>query len=276
MLEQLERQETREQVTIPQLEIAPLVPTVENDQRQRRRMVIALAMLLVALALVLVKDRDFWFSGPETTDSEAVDDSAATDATSDAAAPASTVATPSVPAARKKSRTAAPVPPSKSMIPEAAANPAIPATRAALAPLRVEVMYGGDRHQAVRAGSPSFSVELQNGAPGRAASVPASSETEVASAGNTPVVNAGLTHTVRPEYPLLARQMKVQGRVELDAQIGRDGGVQALQVVGGPAILADAAREAVKQWRFKPYFQNGQPVETQVPITVNFTIQTGK
>jgi protein TonB len=79
---------------------------------------------------------------------------------------------------------------------------------------------------------------------------------------------------VRPEYPLLARQMKVQGAVELHAQIGKDGGVQTLKVVGGPAILADAAREAVKQWRFKPYIQNGQPVETQVPITVNFTIQT--
>ena len=86
--------------------------------------------------------------------------------------------------------------------------------------------------------------------------------------------NQTLSRSVRPEYPLLARQMKVQGRVELDAQIGKDGGVQALQVVGGRAILADAAREAVKQWRFKPYMQNGQPVETQVPITVNFTIQT--
>jgi len=81
-----------------------------------------------------------------------------------------------------------------------------------------------------------------------------------------------LTRPVRPEYPLLARQMKVQGAVLLSALIGKDGGIQNLQVLSGPAILADAAREAVRQWRFKPYFQNGQPVETQAKITVDFTI----
>jgi protein TonB len=79
---------------------------------------------------------------------------------------------------------------------------------------------------------------------------------------------------VRPEYPLLARQMKVQGAVVLQANISKDGGIQDLTVVGGPSILADAAREAVKQWRFKPYYQDGQPVETQARITVNFSIRT--
>ena len=83
-----------------------------------------------------------------------------------------------------------------------------------------------------------------------------------------------LTHRVRPEYPLLARQMKVQGSVVLDAMIGKDGGIQDLRVVQGPTILADAAREAVRQWRFKPYLQDGQPVETQAHITVNFMIST--
>jgi protein TonB len=68
--------------------------------------------------------------------------------------------------------------------------------------------------------------------------------------------------------------MKVQGRVDLDVHIGKDGGIQALNVLGGPTILADAAREAVKQWRFRPHLEDGQPVETQVPITVDFTIST--
>jgi protein TonB len=62
--------------------------------------------------------------------------------------------------------------------------------------------------------------------------------------------------------------------VRLDARVGKDGGIQSLSVLGGPTILADAAREAVKQWRFRPHLQDGQPVETQVPITVNFTIST--
>jgi protein TonB len=83
-----------------------------------------------------------------------------------------------------------------------------------------------------------------------------------------------LSHQVQPEYPLLARQMKVQGSVVLDAMVGKDGGIQDLKVVTGPSILAGAAREAVKQWRFKPYMQNGQPVDTQTQITVNFAIST--
>ncbi len=281
MLEQLERQETREPLAVPQLEIAPPLPAVENDQRQRRRMVIALLMLLVALALVLVKDRDFWFPSAEVADSEEVDDSGSAAPPADTATTsAGNVATPAAPAARKRTHPVAPHT-SKSIVPEAAASTFVPPARAALPPLTVQVV-AGNRPQTMTPGSPSVAVELRNGASGRAA---APAGTEMASAG-VPVTNAGervqmsgdsnqtLAHSVRPEYPLLARQMKVQGRVELDAQIGKDGGVQALQVVGGPAILADAAREAVKQWRFKPYLQNGQPVETQVPITVNFTIQT--
>jgi protein TonB len=276
MLEQIEQQESREQLTVPQLEIASsaAVPVFENDQRQRRRMVIALVMLLVALGLVFVKDRDFWFPASDFTESEAVDDSESSDAATDTpAASANTTATPSLPASKRRYRP--PVPPmAKSAVAEDSANPVvIPAPRVARPPLRVEVV-AGDRHQMVRPGSPSVAVELQNGASGRASSEPAQGGTEVANASVIPPAGYTPSSAVRPEYPLLARQMKVQGAVELHAQIGKDGGVQTLQVVGGPAILADAAREAVRQWRFKPYIQNGEPVETQVPITVNFTIWT--
>jgi protein TonB len=83
-----------------------------------------------------------------------------------------------------------------------------------------------------------------------------------------------LSHPVDPNYPLLAREMKVQGSVILDALIGRDGSIQALKIVSGPTILATAAMEAVRQWRFKPYLQAGQAVETEARITVNFTIST--
>ena len=83
-----------------------------------------------------------------------------------------------------------------------------------------------------------------------------------------------VTVSVPPDYPLLARQMKVQGAVILQALISREGSIQELQIVSGPGILAAAAREAVKQWRFKPYYQSGQAVETQARITVNFTIST--
>jgi protein TonB len=90
------------------------------------------------------------------------------------------------------------------------------------------------------------------------------------SADTTEVVS----HSVKPDYPLLARQMKVQGSVILQALIGRDGLIQDLRVLGGPPILANAAQEAVKQWHFKPHYQGIDAVETQARITVNFTIST--
>ena len=83
-----------------------------------------------------------------------------------------------------------------------------------------------------------------------------------------------VTSPVRPNYPLLARQMKVQGSVILQALIGKDGIIQNLRVVSGPHILASAAQDAVRQWHFRPHFQGSEAVETQAKITVNFTIST--
>jgi TonB family protein len=281
MLEQLERHETQEQLAVPRLEIAPApAPVVENDQRQRRRMVIALVLLLVALGMVLVKDRDFWFPVSDVTESEAVDES--TDNTEPA--PVATVDTPAVqpaaPVAHKRGRAVAVAPKAiapKAVAPEVASGPVVTTSRAVLPPLRVEVV-AGDRRQLVRPGSPSVRVDLEPAEPA------ADSGAQLANAA-APLTTAGdrvqmsadtrqaLTHPVRPEYPLLARQMKVQGAVGLVATIGKDGGIQTLKVTSGPAILADAAREAVKQWRFKPYLQDGQPVETEANITVGFTIR---
>ena len=79
---------------------------------------------------------------------------------------------------------------------------------------------------------------------------------------------------VEPNYPMLAKQMKVQGSVVLQALIGREGAIQDLRVISGPVILSTAAMDAVRQWRFRPYFEAGQPVETEARITVNFTIST--
>jgi periplasmic protein TonB len=72
----------------------------------------------------------------------------------------------------------------------------------------------------------------------------------------------------------LAREMKIQGAVVLNALIGRAGNIQHIRVLSGPTILSAAAQEAVKQWRFRPYLQSGQAVETEARIIVNFTIFT--
>ncbi len=86
------------------------------------------------------------------------------------------------------------------------------------------------------------------------------------------VAQAQLTHNVNPQYPPEAFQSRVHGTVVLQAVIGKDGGVKNLKVVSGPPMLIKAATEAVKQWRYKPFTLNGEPVEADTQINVNFTL----
>jgi periplasmic protein TonB len=81
-----------------------------------------------------------------------------------------------------------------------------------------------------------------------------------------------LIHQVKPNYPPLARQARIQGAVVLQAVISKDGSIQGLHVVSGHPMLTPAAIDAVKQWRYKPYFLNGEPVEVETVVTVNFTL----
>jgi len=84
-----------------------------------------------------------------------------------------------------------------------------------------------------------------------------------------------LIHKVQPQYPPLARQARVQGTVVLQAVIGKDGTIQNLHVVSGHPMLTASALEAVKQFRYKPYFLNGEPVEVETTINVIFTLAGG-
>jgi len=84
-----------------------------------------------------------------------------------------------------------------------------------------------------------------------------------------------LVHQVRPVYPPLARAARIQGAVVLQAVIGKDGAIQNLRLISGHPMLAPAAIDAVKQWKYKPYFLNGEPVEVDTQITVNFTLAGG-
>ena len=81
-----------------------------------------------------------------------------------------------------------------------------------------------------------------------------------------------LIHKVTPEYPEIAKMAHQQGTVVLHAIIGRDGAIQQLQAVSGPPLLVPAAVRAVQQWRYRPYILNGQPVEVETQITVNFRL----
>jgi protein TonB len=84
-----------------------------------------------------------------------------------------------------------------------------------------------------------------------------------------------LIHRVQPMYPPLARQARIQGTVVLQAEISKDGNIENLRLISGHPMLAPSAIEAVKQWRYKPYFLNGEPVAVETQITVNFTLAGG-
>jgi periplasmic protein TonB len=77
---------------------------------------------------------------------------------------------------------------------------------------------------------------------------------------------------VEPAYPKLALSARVTGVVQLKAIISRDGQIKELQVVSGHPILVPAALDAVKQWRYRPYLLNGEPVEVETNITVTFQL----
>jgi len=83
-----------------------------------------------------------------------------------------------------------------------------------------------------------------------------------------------LIHREEPTYPVLARSARVQGEVVLSAVIDTNGQITNLQLVSGHPMLVPAAISAVKQWRYKPYLLNGQPVEVETTITVIFTLSS--
>ncbi len=87
------------------------------------------------------------------------------------------------------------------------------------------------------------------------------------------MLDAGfLVHRVQPVYPPLARQVRVQGPVELRAVISKSGEIQELRVISGHPMLTAAARDAVRQWRYRPYLLNGVAVEVETQVTVNFVL----
>jgi periplasmic protein TonB len=79
-----------------------------------------------------------------------------------------------------------------------------------------------------------------------------------------------LVNRVEPVYPHIAAISGIQGQVKLHAIIARDGKIQSLNVISGHPLLAHAALEAVEQWRYRPYVLNGERVEVETFITVNF------
>jgi TonB family protein len=251
-----------------------------EDRRQRELMVGSLCILLLALGILLWHDRDFWIP-PDDAD---VDQPAAETVPAAKTAPSKSVPlviTRSPTTTHKNVRRH-----TKGLVPSPPAAPApdegsgiTVTSRTVLPPLNVEVVAGGTR-RVVQPGNNALHVDLQPALPAQATvEIPesesaASVTSSAAERIEMPATSGIVASEVRPNYPLLARQMKVQGRVILLALIGKDGIIQRLNVVSGPPILASAAEDAVRQWHFKPHVEGKEAVETQAKITVNFTIST--
>jgi TonB family protein len=86
-------------------------------------------------------------------------------------------------------------------------------------------------------------------------------------------VSQGLLYKkIAPSYPQNALRMHIEGKVELLATISKEGNITHIKVLNGDSQLARAANDAVKQWKYKPYLLNGEPVEIQTQVTVNFKL----
>lgn len=232
------------------------------ETHQSRKLLLALVLLLIAIGAVLVADRQFWFGSDQIIlDSDGMEP---TETTSPKSAPvADKPAHPAPVPAAKKRFTAA-----NSAQPKAANSAAVATPRTVLPALDVEVV-AGNAHRTTHPGTNPSKLEI----------TPSGLGSDRTEGTNRAVTNAverdRFSAAAQPpaSYPALAQHMNVQGSVVLQALIGVDGIIQDLHVLSGPAILAAAAQQAVREWRFKPVLQNGQPVETKANIVVNFTIR---
>ncbi len=241
----------------PEINIASLEAAARH--KRRRRLLFATALLLAALILVL-RYREFWFSMFWTTGTNQAEPSASE---TEEKSLRPTAPSPRHSRSKQHAETAAPSASERSVLP----------------PLQVEIVSAAGRQILhTRIAGVNVEIPAQTSEPAVSETAASGPEPETASAASQVRFSRETTrvveHPVEPSYPALARQANVQGSVLLLAHIGRDGNIQDVQVLSGPEILSDAAREAVKQWHFKPYYRSGQPIETEARITVNFSIST--
>jgi protein TonB len=86
------------------------------------------------------------------------------------------------------------------------------------------------------------------------------------------IMEGNLVHKVEPRYPVIAQQVGIQGTVVIRALISRTGSIERAQVESGQPLLTAAALAAVREWKYRPYYLNGEPVEVETEITVNFVL----
>jgi periplasmic protein TonB len=86
------------------------------------------------------------------------------------------------------------------------------------------------------------------------------------------IMEGNLVHKVEPRYPAIAQQVGIQGTVVIKALISRNGNIEHAEAESGQPLLIAAALAAVREWKYRPYYLNGEPVEVETEITVNFVL----
>jgi periplasmic protein TonB len=84
--------------------------------------------------------------------------------------------------------------------------------------------------------------------------------------------NAAVTSKTPPEYPALGRQLKLEGKVELEALVAENGTVEKVNIVSGNPVLTKPAAEAVKHWKFVPFSEGGKPCKALAPLSISFKL----
>jgi len=80
------------------------------------------------------------------------------------------------------------------------------------------------------------------------------------------------TSKVQPDYPAMAKQLKIEGQVELEAVVTESGAVEKVNIVSGNPVLTRPAADAVKKWKFAPFTSDGKPTKALVPVGMNFKL----
>ncbi len=83
---------------------------------------------------------------------------------------------------------------------------------------------------------------------------------------------SALETKVQPEYPPMARQLKIQGTVELEATTSETGEVSKVQIMSGNPVLTSPASQAVRRWKFKPFMEDGKAIRVVAPIVVDYKL----
>jgi protein TonB len=117
---------------------------------------------------------------------------------------------------------------------------------------------------------------LRDGPTTRVDQIPRSASVEASMAplsGAAPKISGGEPEQhLMPDYPPRALQGNIQGTVVLKALVGKDGRVRSVEFVSGPPLLASVVLEAVRGWRYRPFYRNGEPVEFETQVAIEFII----